>query len=300
MLEKASMASPSLFLSDFTVLDYAFVDAQTGVTGDSYFVSAELLGETDKKDFILDFSLAKKMLKALVDDAFDHRLLVPVGSGTARLSGGKMLIQCASGFSWEYDCPREAFELFPDSEINAEVLQHHLAAAAKAKLPANVREARFTLSSPARFSTEANFRYTHGLRFHDGNCQRLFHGHRNPIEVWVSGERAPKWEKLLATEWHDAHFVSAPTLVNRRALDLPLGVRQAGHPGTAEVMYQSGQGIFRALLPASRVILVENEPSIETMSELASETLVRHGLAGEFKVVAYEGLNKGAAFVHRA
>lgn len=299
MLEKPSMASPSLFLNDFTVLDFAFVSAQTGVTGESFYVSAELFGDTDEKDFILDFSQAKKTLKALIDEAFDHRLLVPMGAGVVNLSGGRMRINPEDGSSWEYDCPREAFELFPDAEISAEALQFHLARIAMAKLPANVKEARFTLTSSPRFSTEANFRYTHGLRFHDGNCQRLFHGHRNPVEVWVNGARAAEWEKKIAAEWHDAHFVSLPTLANRTSLDLPLGVRQLQHPGMAEVMYSSAQGMFRASLPASRVILVANEPSIETMSVLAADTLKRMGLGGEFKVVAYEGLNKGAAFSFR-
>jgi len=296
MLEKASMASPSLFLNDFTVLDFAFVSDATGISGESFFVSAELFGDTDEKDFILDFSQAKKMLKALVDEAFDHKLLVPMGAGSASLSGGRMRISASDGTQWEYDCPREAFELFPDAEISAEVLQYHLARLAKAKLPANVKEARFTLTSSPRFAGEANFCYTHGLRFHDGNCQRLFHGHRNPVEVWVNGARDASWEQKLAAEWHNAHFVSLPTLTNRETLDLPLGVRQPQHPGTAEVMYSSAQGIFRASLPASRVILVANEPSIETMSELAAGTLRKLGLGGEFRVVAYEGLNKGASY----
>jgi 6-pyruvoyl-tetrahydropterin synthase len=295
VLEEKPMPGPSIFLNDFTVLDFAFVSAQSGVSGDSYYVSAELFGELDEKDFLFDFSQAKKALKALVDECFDHKLLVPMGAGVAKLSGSRLEIRPSDGSSWSYECPREAFELFPDKQVDAGVIAYHLSRLAKGCLPRNVAEARFSLSSSPRFSAEASFRYTHGLRFHDGNCQRLFHGHRNPVEVWVNGKREDFWERSLAAEWNEAHFVAVPTLRNRPELDLPLGKRLPRHGGQAIVEYSSAQGGFRASLPASRVILVSQEPSIETMSELAAETLRAKGLKESFRVVAYEGLNKGAA-----
>jgi 6-pyruvoyl-tetrahydropterin synthase len=291
------MPAPSLFLNDFTVLDFAFVGEAGGVFGGSFFVSAELFGELDEKDFLLDFSRAKKALKALVDEAFDHKLLIPTGSGSAKvIPGGLEIRDDKNGAAWTYECPREAFELFPDARIDAGVIAYHLARLAKTALPANVREARFHLTSPARLETEASFRYTHGLRFHDGNCQRLFHGHRNPVEVWIGGARSARWETALAAEWSDAHFVALPTLKNRESLDLPLGRRQPAHPGVAELEYTSGQGVFRARLPAARVVLTESEPSIETMAKLGLSALRALGLEGEARVVAYEGLNKGSSF----
>ncbi|MGZ3706984.1 MAG: hypothetical protein ACXVA8_13225, partial [Bdellovibrionota bacterium] len=63
----------------------------------------------------------------------------------------------------------------------------------------------------------------------------------------------------------------------------------------AEVGYESSQGRFWGRLPASRVILTSAEPSIETLSALALEVLRDAGLRGKVKVVAYEGLNKGAS-----
>ena len=291
------MPAPTLFLNDFTVLDYAFVGNHGGIFGGSYFVSVELEGELDAKDFLLDFGPAKKLLKKLVDDSFDHKLLVPAGGGKARVAGAGLEIEGENGGpGWSYECPREAYELFPDAAIDAGVLEYHLGRLAKAALPANVKAARFRLSAPARLEHEASFRYTHGLRFHDGNCQRLFHGHRNPVEVWVEGARSPEWEAILASEWSDAHFVALPTLLNLKELDLPLGRRRARHEGVAEVEYCSAQGRFRAKLPAARVVLVEREPSIEKMAELGASVLRELGLKGNLRVVAYEGLNKGASW----
>lgn len=291
------MPAPTLFLNDFTVLDYAFVGAKGGVFGGSFYVSAELEGELDEKDFLLDFSAAKKTLKALVDQSFDHKLLVPSGAGVAKVTTGGLEIAGERGRpGYLYECPREAYELFPDAVIDAGVLEYHLARLAKNVLPANVRQAKFRLTAPARLETEPSFRYTHGLRFHDGNCQRLFHGHRNPVEVYVNGARSPEWEAALAAEWSDAHFVAVPTLQNRQELDLPLGRRRPRHEGVARLEYKAGQGTFRASLPAARVVLTSSEPSIETMARLGCEVLRSLGCEGSIKVVAYEGLNKGASF----
>jgi 6-pyruvoyl-tetrahydropterin synthase len=279
---------PSLFLNEFTVLDFAFLGPK-GVQGDSYFVSAELAGSLDAQDFLLDFSAAKKTLKALVDDAFDHKLLAPAA----------LVAQQGSKLRWadgEFEGPRTAFEILPDTAITAPAIAYHLARLAKAKLPGNVESVKFRLTSPARFEGEASFRYTHGLRFHSGNCQRLFHGHRNPIEVWVDGARSPSWEARLAAEWDDAHFVAVPTLANREGLDLSVGQRAPRHEGIAEIRYESSQGKFRGTIPASRIVLTSTEPSIETMSALAYERLRAWGLTGALRVVAYEGLNKGAAY----
>lgn len=296
MLKSLIMGSPSLFLNDFTVLDFAFVSEASGIEGDSFHVSVELFGELDQKDFLFDFSPAKKALKALVDGVFDHKLLIPMGAGIVTTRADGLDLQAAEAGIWSYNAPREAYELFPDSEISAEVLEYHLNRLAKSRLPENVNEARFHLRSPSRFESEANFRYTHGLRFHDGNCQRLFHGHRNPIEVTIDGRRSPNWEARLADEWSGVHFAALSTIKNLSDLDLQLGVRQKTHPGEVLVEYVSGHGAFSARIPASRVVVTKGEPSIETISILGAQRLREWNVKGELRVLAYEGLNKGASY----
>jgi 6-pyruvoyl-tetrahydropterin synthase len=287
------MPTPSLFLHDFTVLDCAMATRARGLAGGSWYVSAELFGSLDEKDFLFDFSTAKKALKALVDESVDHKLLVP--SCLVERRHGGLRWTSEDGTTWDYDCPESACEFLTASEVTAEAIETHLAALAPARMPANVSRVRFTLRTPNRFLREASFRYTHGLRFHDGNCQRLFHGHRNPVEVWIGAKRSAEWEATLAGEWDGAHFVAVPSLKNLKELDLPLGRRIPAHEGVAVVDYSSSQGSFSARIPASRVVLTAAEPSIETMSALALERLRGMGLRGEVRVVAYEGLNKGAS-----
>lgn len=279
----------ALFLHNFTVLDFACLSAERGLEGMSFYVSAELEGELDEQGFIFDFGPAKKSLKQVVDTALDHRLAVPALNPAIQGT--------ATGFAFaglEYDAPAEAVAMLETAEITLPILEKFLADEAMQVMPKNVTSVRMELIPERRFERDANFSYTHGLRKHQGNCQRLLHGHRNPIEVWIDGRRDEKWERFLATEWDGAHFTVASTLANRAELDLPLG-RRTRRPGTAWVEYESPQGFFRAALPAEKIVLFETEPSIENIARVSAERLRSEGVKTA-KVVAYEGLNKGASF----
>jgi 6-pyruvoyl-tetrahydropterin synthase len=279
----------SLFLHNFTVLDFAILSAERGLEGMSFYVSAELDGELDEQGFIFDFGPAKRALKQVVDTALDHRLAVPALHPSLKGT--------STGFAFNglaYDAPAEAVAMLEATEISLPLVEEFLAAEAMQEMPKNVKAVRISLTAEKRFDTEASFSYTHGLRLHNGNCQRLLHGHRNPIEVWVDGARDDKWERFLAKEWDGAHFTYAPTLSNRAELDLPLG-RRAAAAGTAWVEYESPQGFFRAAIPAEKIVLLDTEPSIENIARISAERLKSEGLKAG-RVVAYEGLNKGASF----
>jgi 6-pyruvoyl-tetrahydropterin synthase len=284
------MAHSTLFLQRFTVLDFAFLAPGQGFQGESFHVSAELEGELDAQGFILDFGPAKKLLKEIVDESLDHKLVIP---------NHPDLVGTAKGFRFEqleYHPPHEAIAVVESPEITISALESFLQTEASAKLPANVKSVRFSLQKEGRFAHEPNFRYTHGLRLHQGNCQRLIHGHRNPIEVWLAGQRQTKLEEFLALEWAGAHFAHAATIYNLADLDLSLGRRQEKNPHFAEIGYESPQGEFWARFPANKVVVLEQEPSIENIARLGWQRLVAEGATTEICVVAYEGINKGASF----
>lgn len=284
-----SVYMQTLFLRNITVLDFAYLSDTHGWRGESLHVHVELAGELDAQGFILDFGPAKKILKALVDETLDHALAVPALHPALKGT--------PDGFAFlglGYEAPAAAVRMLEGEKITLALLTSFLETEARERLPANVKSVRFTLEEEGRFGSEPNFRYTHGLRLHEGNCQRLLHGHRNPIEVWIEGARSRPWEEFLATEWEDAHFTYSPTLKTK--IDLPLGLRQKNLPGLAVVEYSSPQGFFRASLPASRIILLDTEPSIENIARLGAERVRQAGEKKAIKVVAYEGLNKGASF----
>ena len=286
------MPFQTLFLRDFTVLDCALLDPEKGLLGESLHVAAELEGGLDEKGFIFDFGPAKKTLKTVVDDLMDHRLVVP--SSCARLT--QTATRLSYGDDLHYECPAEALVQIEGEALTLPALEAYLAAQALARLPKNVKAVRIHLRHEPRFETEANFRYTHGLRLHDGNCQRLFHGHRNPVEVWINGQRNFRREHWLAGEWQNVHFAHVETVRNLDELDLPLGRRLKDHPGVAELEYTSPQGRFWGRIPAGRLVLMETEPSIENIARLGYELLREQVKEESLRVVAYEGLNKGAAF----
>jgi 6-pyruvoyl-tetrahydropterin synthase len=283
----------TLFLKDFTVLDCATFSPSQGLSGESLYVSAELEGELDEQGFILDFGPAKKWLKGLVDQGLDHKLLVPRGLWLPKegLALGR----------YSYKAPNEAVVSLESSgqEVSIEDMALWLNERAAKEYPRNVKGVRFFLREDERFLKEANYRYTHGLRLHDGNCQRLFHGHRNPIEVWRGQERLPEAERWLAQQWEGVHFVARNTLMNNEGKEHPLHQRLRSVQGACEVAYKAPQGEFSGQLPLADCVMLDREPSIENIARVGWLVLREQGWingAASERVVAYEGLNKGASY----
>lgn len=288
------MKAPVLFVHRFTVLDYARV-TEHGFEGESVYVDAELLGELDSRGFLMDFGPVKKLLKGLVDDVIDHRLAVPTRAPRLRLNidGDRAELDCRevgrSGF--RYQAPTEALAVLDAERVDDEAVTRFLEQRVSERLPANVREVRFSLTPAAELEQEPSFRYTHGLKLHEGNCQRLIHGHRNVIEVKVDGHPHRAGAELLADFFHNAHFVEHGDL----DVSIPTGQRSAGER-RCSIVYRASQGRFDAELPIGRLLPMNCEPTVENIAVFA------HGWVSQqldvestrVSVLAYEGLHKGA------
>ena len=281
-----------LFLQNFTVLDFAFLCPLKGLQGESFHVSATLSGELDHQGFVMDFGRVKKLLKAKVDELVDHRIVV--AEAIPGLSLQKSEYPRLNFKNWSYQAPREAFTFLSSGAVSEATIQIFLVEEIKQHLPSNVHSIEFSFASETRFNDNANFRYTHGLRLHDGNCQRLFHGHRNLIEVFENQQKRADLAQELAEFFADAHFANAATVKNISELDLVLESREKLHPGIAEIVYLAPQGKFVGSLPASTLILLDREPSIENIAALGKRILEKKYPGLKIAVMAYEGLNKGA------
>ncbi len=277
-------AAGSLFLQRFTVLDFAFLCPKAGVQGESFFVSAEVNGALDHAGFVMDFSKVKKALKNGVDEWLDHRLAVARGMPGLTLRETGFDLEVSLPGRLEYRCPQEAVAVLDADAVTPESIIAYLEPRILAQLPKSVTGLRLSLESEA--SAGSSFRYTHGLRFHDGNCQRLIHGHQNMIEVYSAGRKMPGWERELADWFRDVHFASAETL----RTPVPLEERVEGE----EISYRSAQGLFTARISGRRMITLSQEPSAENLAALAVRRLKRLHPGEPVEVRFYEGIQKGA------
>lgn len=286
-----------LFLHHFTAIDFSFLCAERGLLGESFHVSAELSGELDAQGFVMDFGRVKKLLKARIDALIDHRLLVPLELKGLKLERGDRRHELSLSLGnerWRYSAPGEAFAFLHADRVSTQVLERHLASVILPELPENVQSVNFSIEAESGISALPNFRYTHGLRLHEGNCQRLFHGHRNRIDVFADETKDRVLEEELSLLFENVHFASQETIENRSEIELPLERRNPELRGNARLSYQSGQGKFLAEIPASRLMLLREEPSIENIALLAKRILEQRHPGRKIMVRGYEGIDKGA------
>jgi hypothetical protein len=136
------------------------------------------------------------------------------------------------------------------------------------------------LHPDARAERGPSFCYTHGLKAHDGNCQRLLHGHRGTFHTTWDGKADSELDYWLAQRFDGAHFAAKRDV-------------RGSH-----VAYVSEQGAFDLMMPKGRVVVLPTEPSIENLARFAFETVIneRHLDGKRLVVRGYEGARKGARF----
>jgi 6-pyruvoyl-tetrahydropterin synthase len=293
----------SLFYKNVTVLDYAYLDDHRGVVGDALKVHVEFIGRTDREGVVYDFSYAKKKVKEIIDRDCDHRLVVP--EGLAQESGeGNISFSYAYGLSEEkvmYECPEQGICVLPFKHVNKATIQTYLETTILKEMPETVSAVIITLEDEELPEGKASFHYTHGLKEHYGNCQRLFHGHKNTVDVKINGLAAPEFEDYLATELfkNSVHFCKWENVVNKEDIlkycDEAIPRGRFPQVPVVEIAYTSEQGTFKGQLPGRAVFMMEAESTVENLSMLFAK-IVKEQVDFEdiVEVRAYEGVAKGA------
>ncbi|GKW48102.1 6-carboxytetrahydropterin synthase [Halomonas sp. NCCP-2165] len=273
----------SLFVDNLTHLDASLWCPRRGLIGISWAVDAELDGELGEDGMLFDFGEVKPWIKSRLDDGADHTLLVPTRAP------GVTIQECREGlrlttrapYPLELRAPRQAFTLLPWAEVRREALAEHLAGELMRRPPPRVSAIRLTLRDEA--IDGAAYTYSHGLRQHTGNCQRIAHGHRSRLHIWRNGRRAPELEARWAAHLADSYLVDGDDLVGDPDDD----------PRHLTCAYRAPQGEFRLRLPAERCRVLPSQTTVERIALwLAEEIAAAEG--GRIRVQAFEGIGKGA------
>lgn len=287
-----------LFVNDLTVIDFSYLCPQRGIVGESWIVDITLDGSLNDQSMVLDFGRVKKQIKAIIDDSVDHKLAVPSEHPYTKVCRSKDENGYWVDFlrleqrSIHLFCPADAFAFIDASEVTMDTVKAYLHAVIKRELPTNVAGLQLTLR--AEDINGFYYHYTHGLKKHDGNCQRIAHGHRSAIQIYLDGIRTPRLEKLWASRWQDIYVGSREDIVKADAMQLSEEARMAITDKHICYSYQADQGLFELVVPLDENTVIETDSTVECISEYLANAIRTEEQAENVKVIAFEGVGKGA------
>lgn len=285
-----------LFVKDLTVIDSSYLCPDRGLVGESWLVDIELDGSLNEMNMLLDFGVVKKLIKKVIDDVVDHKLLLPADSSLLQFNSAhgrsQVLFKRPHNKSIYLDCPAEAFALLPGEEIVDENLCAFICQQVKQRLPENIAGLYIYLRKEA---IEGPFyHYTHGLKRHDGNCQRIAHGHRSMLEIFVDGEEEPDLVASWARRWYNIYLGAEEDQVAIQTLSLAPDLAQEMQHSHYAFSYESPQGLFMLAVPKEECEITDCDTTVENLADYICRQLAPSLRGQSIKVVAYEGVGKGA------
>lgn len=274
-----------LFVDNLTNVDFSYLDDQRGVVGETWLASALLDGGLDQTSMIWDFGKVKKVLRNWLDDQLDHRLLVPAQSSnlTYDIQDQRISLRWtfANNDTLTMEAPIEAVALIDAEEINDTTVSQWSLKQLATTFPDNLEHIQLTFEPED--ITGAFYHYSHGLKKHDGNCQRIAHGHRSRIQIWNNGSRDTLLENNWAEGWADIYIGTKEDLIS--------------HDQNTQQMhfaYDAPQGHFELTLPSRVCYLMSSDTTVECIAGHIAQKLHSQQPGHIITVKAFEGLNKGA------
>lgn len=278
---------PALFVDHLTVMDFTYLDQERGLVGESWIVDVVLQGALDEQGMVFDFGDVKKQIKRAIDESFDHKFVVPAQlPGLERDEQNQSLIlrwTDTRGRQWQHSSPPDAVVLLPGDTITREAATRWLIDLLRRFVPVNVDAIKVNLRTEA--IDGAYYHYSHGLKKHLGNCQRIAHGHRSRLEVFVDDKRAPEIEQQWAERWRDIYLGTVEDMVEQYRDN------QQDYVGFA---YRSCQGDFSLTLPADKVYFIEYDSTVELLADHLAQEIAASHPGHTIAVKAFEGVWKGA------
>ena len=272
-----------LFINQLTVIDFAYLDAERGLVGESWLVDVSLRGGLDHQGMLLDFGDVKKTVKTLIDNEFDHKLLVPaLHPGLMQQRKGRTLhltFDLINGTNIHHSSPEEAVQLLACEQVIPATVAPAIIDRLRPLLPDNVAAIDIALYPEPENGTY--YHYTHGLKQHSGNCQRIAHGHRSRLVIERNGHRDIDLETAWARRWQDIYIGTRSDVIEHREGRMLFG-------------YTSAQGRFLLQLPDHACYLIDDDSTVENITKHILQQLAQQLPNESLRVTAFEGINKGS------
>ena len=287
-----------LFVNDLTVIDFYYCCSERGIVGESWIVDVLLDGSLNEMSMVLDFAVVKKQIKAIIDDAVDHKLLLPmldesitVTDSDARADHEFVDFSSKQG-NYNLQSPCSAFAKITAKAIDIASVTTYLTKIILAQLPKNVQG--LTLNLRPENIDGAYYHYTHGLKLHDGNSQRIAHGHRSKIHLYKNGERSAELEAAWSLRWQDIYIASEVDRISAADIELSPAAKANMTSDQQLFSYYAPQGRFDIAVPSKILDVVDCDSTVELLADFILRQLKQASPDDEFKVVAFEGVAKGA------
>lgn len=273
-----------LFIEGVTGIDCGILDPDLGLIGQSWLVDLTLEGPRNAQGMVIDFGIVKPALRDICQNSFDHRLLAPIQSPNLQTShsndGLRLEYTYSQGQKLSHLSPEASIRRIDAPTISRRILEETLSLELSAMLNGNdiTVDIRLREAHQARANC---FRYTHGLRQHHGECQRIGHGHSSQLEIRINDERSTADESTVVTDLLNKHIVASHDIISRNGDMVQLG-------------YDAQAGRHELELPASRLFTLDGEATVENIAEHIAEDCKDRHAGKRVEVTVWEGIGKGA------
>lgn len=275
-----------LFVDNLTNVDFSYLDAKRGLVGETWLASIELAGELDDQGMVCDFGIVKKTVRHWLDTFIDHCLLAPLDTDALVHTLDKKNDQRRHLLKWQSDrglieceAPEQAITLINSQQIEPTVVAHWCEHKLYDVLPDSVINIKLTFEPEC--IQDYFYHYSHGLKKHAGNCQRIAHGHRSTLNIYKNGHRDSELEKAWCDQWRDIYIGTLSDIVDEDDTSIYFG-------------YQSMQGDFSLKLPKACCYNINTDTTVEHIANHIYQLLAAEDTENEYVVKAFEGMGKGA------
>jgi len=273
-----------LFVNNLTVIDFSYADKYRGIVGESFIIDVELYGELDPQGMIFDFGSVKKQLKTSIEELADHKLWVPEKMDGVQVDCSKERCNISwhglNGQAFKLSSPSSAVYRIQQNQINIQQLEREFANYLIKACPENIDKVVVRIRT--EIIDEQYYHYTHGLKMHLGDCQRIAHGHRSRIKIYTDNERNSELEHRWSTILADGYIGNKSDIINQTKYSMTFG-------------YQAQQGYFEITVPLQIVTLMDKDTTVENIAEFIARKIHEEDNSN-VRVHAYEGVEKGAIY----